>query len=191
MPESIPLRDIHLPAAIGWWPPAPGWWALAVLLLLAVAALGVAVARHYSRRRVLARHALAELQAIERRHAARPDAAALSQSLSALLRRVAMSAQTRKAAAAVTGAAWLRHLDALAGETMFDNAFGRGFIDAAYRPRPDIDAAALLTLCRDWIVKVGQNKGGKGKVENKNGGEDDDKNGDKAKNQNGGDHARV
>ena len=28
------LRDIHLPEAIGWWPPAPGWWILALLLLV-------------------------------------------------------------------------------------------------------------------------------------------------------------
>ena len=35
-PEQIPLRDLHLPEAIGWWPLAPGWWlliALGVVLL--------------------------------------------------------------------------------------------------------------------------------------------------------------
>ena len=25
-PEQIPLRDLHLPEAIGLWPLAPGWW---------------------------------------------------------------------------------------------------------------------------------------------------------------------
>ena len=30
------LRDIHLPEASLWWPPAPGWWiSLALILLLA------------------------------------------------------------------------------------------------------------------------------------------------------------
>ncbi len=34
--SQLPLRDIHLPGSIGWWPPAPGWWLLAGLLLAAL-----------------------------------------------------------------------------------------------------------------------------------------------------------
>ena len=36
-PEQIPLRDLHLPEAIGWWPLAPGWW-----ILIAIALVGLA-----------------------------------------------------------------------------------------------------------------------------------------------------
>ena len=31
-PEQIPLRDLHLPEAIGWWPLAPGWWVVIALV---------------------------------------------------------------------------------------------------------------------------------------------------------------
>ena len=44
------LRDIHLPAAPGWWPPAPGWWILAGIVL----AVLVVLWRVWSRRRRLA-----------------------------------------------------------------------------------------------------------------------------------------
>ena len=36
-PEQIPLRDLHLPEAIGWWPLAPGWW---ILIAIALVGLG-------------------------------------------------------------------------------------------------------------------------------------------------------
>ena len=30
--EELPIRDIHLPETIGWFPPAIGWWILAFLI---------------------------------------------------------------------------------------------------------------------------------------------------------------
>ena len=32
--SNIPLRDIHLPGDISWWPPAIGWWIVAALIIL-------------------------------------------------------------------------------------------------------------------------------------------------------------
>ena len=33
-PAQLPLRDIHLPEAIGLWPPAFGWWILVGAVLV-------------------------------------------------------------------------------------------------------------------------------------------------------------
>ena len=35
-PASLPLRDIHLPDPVSWWPLAPGWLALIMLLVIVV-----------------------------------------------------------------------------------------------------------------------------------------------------------
>ena len=43
-PDLIPLRDIHLPQAVGWWPLAPGWW---VLIALAFAGLVYLLYKQY------------------------------------------------------------------------------------------------------------------------------------------------
>ena len=32
-PALEQLRDIHLPQAVHWWPPAPGWWIVAAVVL--------------------------------------------------------------------------------------------------------------------------------------------------------------
>ena len=90
------LRDIRLPAPIGWWPIAPGWWALlALVCVLAVCA----VVWVWFRRRSACFLALRELESINPER----EEEFLTQ-VSSLLRRVA---RRRSAGADVlTGEAW-------------------------------------------------------------------------------------
>ena len=152
-PGSLPLRDIHLPDAVSWWPPAPGWW----LLLGLVALLVFAALRRWRRgrgRRAALCHARRELAAIRRTFRLRPDQAGLARALSALLRRLAMSLYGRRAAAALTGEDWLAFLDQKAGGHAFTRGAGRDLIEAPYRADPAFDHAALLQLVSGWIDKA-------------------------------------
>ena len=110
MPEQIPLRDLHLPEAIGWWPLAPGWW-----MLIAIAAIALAFAvrawwrvRAHSAAR---RYALRQLEDIEQQYDERQNPIAFGASLSAFLRRTMLAYAPRQDVAGLTGDEWLRWLD--------------------------------------------------------------------------------
>ncbi len=150
--ETLPLRDIHLPEAISWWPPAPGWWLL--LLVAAVLVASFLVYRHVRRRRVLKRTALAELATIRQRYQQDGDAIQLIQALSALMRRASISFYQRSNTASLTGNRWLRYLDSTAERKDFERGDGRILATAPYLPlnsRLDVNADDLLALCEDWL----------------------------------------
>ena len=105
-PAELPLRDIHLPDPVGWWPPAPGWWVVAALLLFLVFIVIRLWRRRLALRRspaYIARRELTNLQSAWREHG---DAHRLAREVSVWLRRVGMSMRTRQQAASLTGARW-------------------------------------------------------------------------------------
>ena len=55
------LADIHLPAEVSFWPPAPGWWILTALLFIAA---GIAARKLYEKaeQRKACQYALTELE---------------------------------------------------------------------------------------------------------------------------------
>lgn len=153
------LRDIHLPAEPGWWPPAPGWWVLALLLLAALVALALQWVRHRRRRQHMQRLD-ALVDAALQRHPGEQAAGALAAELSQLLRRGARACDP--AAAALDGAAWLRWLDGDDPLAPFSRGAGRVLADAPYRPsspRAAIEAAAPLVRARLRSLAGGGHRG--------------------------------
>ena len=155
--SQLPLRDIHLPAPIGWWPPAPGWWLLAALVLAGVALYGL----HYYR----ARHKRAALRALTRVRAALEQGAepvACLQFLSTVLRRFAMTSVARARAASpsptcagLIGERWLAYLDGRWAKTEFSAGVGRQLLAAPYARPNSIErekAIELTALCTAWLA---------------------------------------
>ena len=145
-PEQIPLRDLHLPEAIGWWPLAPGWW---LLLALALVGLGFLL-RLYWRNRARAaarRHALARLNELTAAFEQHRDAVAFSSEVSQLLRRTMLAYAPRAEVAGLTGDAWLAWLDKDLDQPRFQSEAGRKLLELPYRaPGDDVSAMDLVDV---------------------------------------------
>lgn len=150
--SDLPLRDIHLPEPVSWWPPAPGWW---LLVAAVVIALAFALWQRYRTRRTRA-----ALRAI-RRIGAELDAGAppveCLQQLSVVLRRFVMSTAAGDDARQVpglVGSRWLEYLDARGGGGSFRDGPGRLLLDGPYVPENSLgreDAAEIGRLLERWI----------------------------------------
>jgi hypothetical protein len=149
--NALPLRDLHLPDAIGWWPLAPGWWALLGLLAVGLAFLA---ARWYRAWVFNAprRHALLELSRIEADYLEHRDPVVLGKRLSELLRRGMLAYAPRGEVAGLTGEAWLKWLDGGMPVPYFHTEGARSLLTLPYRDPQgdfsDIDIGALLAAVR-------------------------------------------
>lgn len=145
-PAELPLRDLHLPEPVGWWPLAPGWW---LLLLLVVAGL-VWFARSYYLRRSRAaarRYALRRLQSCCDAYGQHGSAVQLGSELSELLRRTMLAYAPRADIAGLTGEEWLAWLDQDLERPHFSEGDGRPLVEWPYRdPETTIDRSDVAAL---------------------------------------------
>lgn len=136
-PEQIPIRDLHLPEAIGWWPLAPGWW---VLIALLAAWCGYMLFRAFRRWRWNAarRVALGELARVKKEYADGSDAVTLAIQLSELMRRAMLAYAPRDEVASLTGERWLQWLDRGLDDRPFSKGSGRNLESLPYRNRENV-----------------------------------------------------
>ncbi len=149
--NALPLRDLHLPEAIGWWPLAPGWW---IVLLLMAAALGYLSWRLFKRWQFHAprRYALRELARFEAEYLEHRNPVLLGKQLSELLRRGMLAYAPREEVAGLTGEAWLAWLDNGMPLPYFHTEGGKSLLNLPYRDpdsdTSDIDINALISAVR-------------------------------------------
>ena len=148
-PAEIPLRDIHLPEPVSWWPLAPGWWWLiGIVLLLATAA---AVILYRRRRGRIVRAARAEFADIRTRYAQTSDPNELVRQLSRLARRCALALEPDRAAAAATGTEWQSVLARVTTSGSVDEWLRNTLVEAPYRRNNDIDGTRLVASFEHWL----------------------------------------
>jgi hypothetical protein len=150
-PEQIPLRDLHLPEAIGWWPLAPGWWMLMALALFGLLYLLLRAWRRWRSNRPR-RIALRELRKLHSDYRHGMDAISLSKQLSQLLRRAMLAYASRDEVAGLTGQSWLEWLDRGLEGQPFTTGPGRLIGSLPYvrseSSDAEIDIAAVMDVVR-------------------------------------------
>ena len=153
MPEVNPLanlKDIHLPPAISFWPPAPGWWILAVFFVLLTVFCVWWLRRRYegSRHKV---EVLRILKNLQLQHEESPAALTTLRTLSQLLRRTALSFSKQEDVASLQGEDWLKFLDKSGNTTKFTKGVGKIFGENLFQYKPEFEIETLFPLVSKWV----------------------------------------
>lgn len=128
------LRDIVVPLAVSWWPPAPGWWAVGATVAIAAGLAVAAAIRHYQRNAY-------------RREALQALDTAQPADISAILKRAALVAFPREQVASLSGPAWLAFLDRTGGTKFANTAL------ASLTYGGSGDKEAVLGEARRWLTQ--------------------------------------
>ena len=157
MKDELVLRGPDLPEAVSWWPPALGWWIVLALLIIVVLFLFYRKRWRINSKRSVRKLAEKELQRIRDEHIDNPQRQV--QSLSILLRRVAVAHFGRDHCAGVTGKEWLVLLDSVWDANDFSEGDGQIILDHPYRlmMRGDDlgnDAERLFQVVQRWLKVI-------------------------------------
>ncbi|KTC99835.1 DUF4381 domain-containing protein [Legionella erythra] len=147
------LRDIHLPAPVGWWPLAPGWYLLAAIALLGFLLLTGVVYRYYTNGRAK-RQALKLLAVYQQDYLREGDSQAASAKVSELLRRVALVYFPREKVASLQGEEWLAFLNQT-GKNINFNAVRECLLELPYQREAEVNVKPLLARAKAWIQQRG------------------------------------
>ncbi|MGR8950111.1 MAG: DUF4381 domain-containing protein [Gammaproteobacteria bacterium] len=149
-PLEIPLRDIHLPDPISWWPLAPGWWVLVAIILFASLACWLFLRRKRNKHRKQLKH---RIDQIEQQYAEHNDAHVLAKELSVLTRQIALlEAGPGSKPAATMGTAWAEFWRRqLQHSALSVDELNHALNVAPYKRDEKIDGEKIITAIRQSL----------------------------------------
>ncbi len=145
------LKDIHTPTGVAIWPLPIGWW---LALLLLVVLMGLLRYWYKHRQPRYKKTALRELKHGYHIYQTHQDTAQFIQTVSQLIRRVALVAFIPEQVAGLTGKAWLSFLDKTGNTDAFTHGAGKVLSVAPYQPTPMADIDALMDATRRWLGAI-------------------------------------
>lgn len=150
--DALPLRDIHLPETVSWWPPAIGWWILLLLSLLILYVLFVWVTKWLQPK--LNKSAKVEVDKVLAAWQQHQNAHRLVQQMSQTIRRIGISYLTREEYAGLVGEAWYQQVNQLVQNNPFSDQVIKLLIHAPYQKKPELDdaqVAQLIAETQSWV----------------------------------------
>ena len=152
--NELPIRDIHLPDNVDWWPIAPGWWLLFLLTLFAILLVYKKFKKSSNNQTpeseknnktiTNALNLLNEINSIDNNKQAIIK-------ISILLRRTAMSLYGRENVAGLTGAQWLNFLDNKGATTDFSDGSGQVLIQQPYKKLTHYNRKQVVSITKQWL----------------------------------------
>lgn len=147
--QQLPLKDLHLPPAPGFWPLAPGWWLLAIIVVL-LAIWGIHKLIKVRRRQQQWQRLKQLWQVTRDNYQHHQDKTRLARELSQLLRRYVRHYQVDSEAVGLTGEAWITYLNRDLKQPVF-NTFEDTLSDNLYQRQNDYPAEQLLQAVHDYL----------------------------------------
>ncbi len=157
--DSLPLRDIHLPDPVSWWPPAMGWWFL-LLFSLVVIWLLIAFIKKI-RKPVLKKSAKAEVVAVIEAYHEHQNKHLLIQQLSITLKRIGISYLQRNATAGLSGIEWYTKINLLVEKNQFSEDVIKLLSQGPYQKKLDLDDKTVNDLIQQtqfWVSALSREK---------------------------------
>lgn len=156
--DALPLRDIHLPQAVSWWPPAIGWWILLILGLLLMTAIVIWIRKLLQPK--MNKSARAEMDNILLAYQQHQDDVKLLQQISAAIRRIGISYLRREDYAGMVGEKWYQQINQLVPGKTFSESMIALLINAPYQKQPVLDkqlVQQLITQTQAWVQALPAN----------------------------------
>jgi len=142
------LRDIHLPAAIGNWPPAIGWWLVPLLSILLISILSWLIIRH-RRNNTHRRQALVLLENRYKAFQQNQDAMSFLSQSNEILKRFCLHAHPQ--AVSLSSAAWADFLSTASKQDVFSVDMKKALSQGIYQAECHYDLVELYCTCKLWI----------------------------------------
>ena len=146
------LRDIHLPDAISWWPPAIGWW---ILLALVIAAF-ILIPKLYRRMTYtpLNKVANSTFNNIVDKYNENNNVSDFVIQTSQFLRQTAMSYCGREEVAQLTGEKWVQALNSITEQDYFNDDIKQNLVNAPYQKNITIDTEQFINAVQSWLEEL-------------------------------------